>query len=92
MAKKMFFVGTLGAALAVLIAGCDLSGLINNANGGGGFDNALVGTWHLSRTDADNGRDAAFTFTSDGRLTGSPGVRRQCRHVGRAHQRDCRWS
>jgi hypothetical protein len=72
MAKKMFFAGILCLTLVfgLLIAGCDIAGLLNNAaNGGGTFDSALVGTWHLSQTAADDGQSAVFTFASDGRLT-----------------------
>jgi hypothetical protein len=67
MAKKMFFVGMLGAALAVLIGGCKTEA---DGGGGGGFDSALVGTWHSTQAAADSGENVAFEFTADGILTG----------------------
>jgi hypothetical protein len=62
MAKKRFF-GILCAALVcgLLIPGC-------KDGGGGGMDSALVATWHTSQTAANNGTNALFELTADGRL------------------------
>jgi hypothetical protein len=62
MAKKFFFTGTLCMALVcgVLVSGC--------GGGGGGIDSALVAKWHQYQADADNGANAVFELTSDGRL------------------------